>query len=867
MNSIETGESVQSYSFVLTTDDSKWRFGFCRHDPKSLSTMVIITLLPWHDTFLRLLTVLAEVRRLNKSEFRQFLAEVYNSGVPDLGCQLKLIYNGGQSQFVFERPKQFQLPSIPENHNLNLYYNFVDPKNMIAVFAAMLAERRIIFTSRRLDRLSSCIQAANAFLYPMVWQHIFIPVLPMKLKDYLSAPMPYLIGVPQRVLETMMPEELGEVVILNCDTKIFDSPFHDVQDMPAEIVSQLKKYLSHSNQHMGDRVSKIFLGVLVQLIGGYRDAVEFRETGKTFNRDKFIESRPSHLRPFLTKMMDLQIFQQFIDERLEMMNTGLGFSDEFEQETVRYAEKLKKRGRFYQLKEKTNPAVKSAVKSVKESSRVAKHAYKDLKSKFRDITPPHPHNSQFRSHLSSNSQHDRLDGNHIKSILGPHSAPSSPVFNKRPGTGNKIAAHTGCIEYMPKDEIICANQYLRRGPTSLALSSSSSHVQANGHSLLITNNNPHRLSNQMTPSPAISPASSLCSSEMNLSQELQNHPLFKTPLVDRSLKPSHSLEPNHRITASRTGGQPPARPPPPAPHLLQQYQQQNQLPMAVANTPTYYNHPYSSNGGHKMLAGDSKKSLPAALNSQTTFLQRFQATPLQEDTGKCTAPPKQIPHHMQINAGELGNTASEEESIKDLISLDDSNNTSFDLEDFDPLNQNARPLPTAITTTATTTTTALNTSQALKNKSPALGPTSKNISTTVTSGNIIHNNHTCFTPQHHLTKSNVVQQRYLHQQQQQRQQQQQMPLLSDTPPPLPKSVPPPMPPPDDDFELLRKYGLDQFTLTTNYPSTTTNTINTITTATGTMNMVSSKKISLANTNSRNGCLTITNGMKNWTTFD
>lgn len=74
---------------------------------------------------------------------------------------------------------------------------------MIAVFAAMLSERRIIFTSRRLDRLSSCIQAANAFLYPMVWQHIFIPILPMKMKDFLCAPMPYLIGVPEAVLRTV----------------------------------------------------------------------------------------------------------------------------------------------------------------------------------------------------------------------------------------------------------------------------------------------------------------------------------------------------------------------------------------------------------------------------------------------------------------------------------------------------------------------------------------------------------------------------------------------------------------------------------------------------------------------------------------
>lgn len=74
---------------------------------------------------------------------------------------------------------------------------------MIAVFAAMLSERRIIFTSQRLDRLSSSVQAAHAFLYPMVWQHIFIPILPLKMKEMLGAPMPYLIGVPEAVLETV----------------------------------------------------------------------------------------------------------------------------------------------------------------------------------------------------------------------------------------------------------------------------------------------------------------------------------------------------------------------------------------------------------------------------------------------------------------------------------------------------------------------------------------------------------------------------------------------------------------------------------------------------------------------------------------
>lgn len=137
----------------------------------------------------------------------------------------------------------------------------------------------------------------------------------------------------------MTRDELGEVVILNCDNKLLDTPFDDVKNMPAELVSQLKKQLNNQHEHMGDRVSRIFLRILVQLIGGYRDAIKFTQGEKiTWDRETFIESRPSHLRPFLRNMMELQIFQQFIEERLDMLNTGLGFSDEFELETLRYAE-------------------------------------------------------------------------------------------------------------------------------------------------------------------------------------------------------------------------------------------------------------------------------------------------------------------------------------------------------------------------------------------------------------------------------------------------------------------------------------------------------------------------------------------------
>ena len=65
--------------------------------------------------------------------------------------------------------------------------------------------------------------------------------------------------------------------------------------------------------------------------GGYRDALRFKPGQLiTFNADAFIVSRPPNMQPFLRKVLQLQTFQQFIADRLDMLNAGVGFSDEFE---------------------------------------------------------------------------------------------------------------------------------------------------------------------------------------------------------------------------------------------------------------------------------------------------------------------------------------------------------------------------------------------------------------------------------------------------------------------------------------------------------------------------------------------------------
>ncbi|XP_033189836.2 uncharacterized protein LOC117156686 isoform X1 [Bombus vancouverensis nearcticus] len=419
---------VQHFSFVLTSIDSKWTFGFCRHDPKTDTALVILSVLPWHEIFYKLLNNIATLMSNGTGEdLWKFLETVYKSPVPIPGSSISIPVPNSKVNFVCQSPKQFQLPSIPENRNLTEYYSAVDAHNMMIIFASMLYERRIIFTSKRLSRLSACVQACNALIYPMIWQHIYIPVLPLSLIDYLLAPMPFLIGVPTPTLQRVRKSDLGEVVILDADINTVESPFQDLESLPQDVVTNLKKALRNRSALLGDGVSRAFLRALVQLTAGYRDALTLEQGQSiTFNQNAFVESRPSSMQPFLRKMLELQIFQQFIEERLNMLNSGLGFSDEFEMEACSYSAKSgskfmqqyrewtyamrKESSAFFRsVKDKANPAVKYAVKSVKDKGKDMKTAYKGLKWKGRS----NRNDASMRFHQ-------------------PRSAPSSPTSDRRP---------------------------------------------------------------------------------------------------------------------------------------------------------------------------------------------------------------------------------------------------------------------------------------------------------------------------------------------------------------------------------------------------------------------------------------------------
>ncbi|XP_068104245.1 DENN domain-containing protein 1A isoform X2 [Hyperolius riggenbachi] len=391
VDSLAASQVGQNFTFVLTDIDSKQRFGFCRLSSGAKSCFCILSYLPWFEVFYKLLNILADYSLKNQDIQRnELLDTLFRLPVPEPGTEVHLSVH---SYFTVPDPRE--LPSIPENRNLTEYFVAVDVNNMLHLYASMLYERRILISCSKLSTLTACIHGSSALLFPMYWQHVYIPVLPPHLLDYCCAPMPYLIGIHSSLMEKVKGMNLEDVVVLNVDTNTLETPFDDLQNLPSEVVSALKNRLRKMSTTTGDGVARAFLKSQASLFGSYRSALKIEpEEPITFCEETFVSHRSSGMRPFLQNAIQLQLFKQFIDGRLDLLNTGNGFSDVFEEEINmgEYAgsDKLyhqwlstvkKGSGAFINtMKTRANPAMKNAYKFAKDH---AKMGIKEVKNRLK----------------------------------------------------------------------------------------------------------------------------------------------------------------------------------------------------------------------------------------------------------------------------------------------------------------------------------------------------------------------------------------------------------------------------------------------------------------------------------------------------
>ena len=246
---------------------------------------------------------------------------------------------------------------------------------LASLLNALLLEKRIIFSSRSLQKLSDCCNAAASLIYPLEWQHVFVPILPKKLLEFVCSPTPYIVGIlsgdVQKILSPDSEMTIEHAFIYDLDIgKILrnDVITDDDKIMPPYFLSILKSVLE---QFFADTnkssISDVFLNLFILMFGHYRNQMEADVSGRDitvkkrmnstelltaadnvhvwFNFDEFIKQHPlvqsknddvmflangNLLKPmnaqqatpvklFLQQFENLQNFQFFIQEREEAL--------------------------------------------------------------------------------------------------------------------------------------------------------------------------------------------------------------------------------------------------------------------------------------------------------------------------------------------------------------------------------------------------------------------------------------------------------------------------------------------------------------------------------------------------------------------
>jgi hypothetical protein len=114
-------------------------------------------------------------------------------------------------------PDDFDAPIIPLLRSLGA-------ANFVRVLSALMCERKVLFVSEKVDRLSCCVRATSALLAQglLTWRYNLVTVLPPHLLACLADSEPYIVGLLDEFLgDIELLQSLSDVLCVHLDKNQF----------------------------------------------------------------------------------------------------------------------------------------------------------------------------------------------------------------------------------------------------------------------------------------------------------------------------------------------------------------------------------------------------------------------------------------------------------------------------------------------------------------------------------------------------------------------------------------------------------------------------------------------------------------------
>ncbi|XP_044041578.1 DENN domain-containing protein 2A-like isoform X2 [Siniperca chuatsi] len=337
----------EMFSFVLTGEDGSRRFGYCRRllpsgkGKRLPEVYCIVSHLGCFNLFSKVLDEVERRRALSPALVQPFMRAIMEAQFPAPGRTITVkTFLPGSGTEVMElcRPSDSRL----EHVDFECLFSCLSLRLLLRVLGSLLLERRVIFTADKLSTLSQCCHAVVALLYPFVWQHTYIPVLPSAMLDIVCTPTPFIVGLLSSSLPQLTELPLEEVLVVDLGNSRFLRQLDDEDSiLPSKLQSALENVLERRRElanerggdtpsdfaHLSTVVSEAFVRFFVELVGHYPlFIIGEREDGYSssssspvpcsFQREGFRKAIPSKtVRRFLEVFMETQMFGWFIQER------------------------------------------------------------------------------------------------------------------------------------------------------------------------------------------------------------------------------------------------------------------------------------------------------------------------------------------------------------------------------------------------------------------------------------------------------------------------------------------------------------------------------------------------------------------------
>eukprot|EP01129_Flabellula_baltica_P017012 TRINITY_DN9299_c0_g1_i1.p1 TRINITY_DN9299_c0_g1~~TRINITY_DN9299_c0_g1_i1.p1 ORF type:complete len:543 (-),score=94.10 TRINITY_DN9299_c0_g1_i1:22-1626(-) len=311
------------YTFTLTDEDGVRQFGFChRFDYDEMAhCFCVLSDYPLYEYFYTLLDKLQYL--LDNYHSIELLPRVldyfYQFEVPKPGSAhaIKLVAEMDFAEFA---NVDYGLELSPfGNADFTGLIENMGVSNIISVLSALYFERRIIFYSDSLERLSECLYASLSMLFPFSWHLVLIPMLPKSMLSFAMAPMPFIIGVHSSLIDEVQQLPLEQVVFVDIDSDQCHGNVEDSLCLPV-CISSLRFVLESEKVNFrrtgrldNTKIYRAFQQFYLSCIGYYQFYLHEDE----FNTEEFINgsNHPKFLHEFCQTLM----FSQFIEERKKIL--------------------------------------------------------------------------------------------------------------------------------------------------------------------------------------------------------------------------------------------------------------------------------------------------------------------------------------------------------------------------------------------------------------------------------------------------------------------------------------------------------------------------------------------------------------------